>query len=125
MGSFEWPFAASTSQSNFNFREIWLLTGCGSGFGERFIRLILAHGDKAIAAGRDSSHLSALKEAGAALPQLDVAAKPSVLDAKVHEAIWVWGYTDVLINNAGHVSPGTCEDKSPFDLFSFPRGQTG
>lgn len=88
----------------------WLVTDCSSGFGELFIRLILAHGDKAITAERDLSRLSAFKEAGAAVLQLDVVAESSVLDVKVHEAIGFSGGTDVLNNNTGHVSLGTCEN---------------
>lgn len=89
---------------------VWLITGCSSGFGELFVRSILARGDKAIATGRDMSRLSALKEAGAAVLELDVNAEQSVLDAKVQEAIGVFGGVDVLVNNAGYVSVGTVED---------------
>jgi NADP-dependent 3-hydroxy acid dehydrogenase YdfG len=89
---------------------VWLVTGCSTGFGELFIRSILARGDKAIATGRDASHLSALKEAGAEVLQLDVAAEQSVIDANIHEAIGFFGGINVLINNAGYVSLGTWED---------------
>jgi NADP-dependent 3-hydroxy acid dehydrogenase YdfG len=89
---------------------VWLVTGCSSGFGEQFIRSILARGDKAIAAGRDVSRLNALKEAGAAVLELDIAAEQPVLVAKIQEAIGFFGGIDVLVNNAGYVSVGTLED---------------
>jgi NADP-dependent 3-hydroxy acid dehydrogenase YdfG len=66
---------------------VWLVTGCSSGFGEQFIRSILARGDKAIAAGRDVSRLNTLKEASAAVLQLDITAEQSTLVAKIREAI--------------------------------------
>jgi NADP-dependent 3-hydroxy acid dehydrogenase YdfG len=89
---------------------VWLVTGCSSGFGEQFIRSILARGDKAIATGRDVSRLNALKEAGAAVLQLDVAAEQSALVAKIQEAIGFFGGIDVLVNNAGYALVGTLED---------------
>jgi NADP-dependent 3-hydroxy acid dehydrogenase YdfG len=67
--------------------SVWLVTGCSSGFGGQFIRSILARGDKAIAAGRDISRLNALKEAGATVLRLDVAAEQPALAAKIQEAI--------------------------------------
>ena len=90
--------------------SVWLVTGCSSGFGELFIRSILARGDKAIATGRNVSRLSALKEAGAAVLQLDATAEESVINAKIQEAIGIFGVVDVLVNNAGYVSVGTLED---------------
>jgi NAD(P)-dependent dehydrogenase (short-subunit alcohol dehydrogenase family) len=69
---------------------VWLVTGCSSGFGEQFIRSILARGDKAIATGRDASRLNALKEAGAAVLELDIAAEQPALVAKIQEAIGVF-----------------------------------
>jgi len=66
---------------------VWLVTGCSSGFGEQFIQSILARGDKAIAAGRDVSRLNALKEVGAAVVELGIAAEQAILVAKIQEAI--------------------------------------
>ena len=56
-----------------------------------FVRCVLARGDKAIATGRDASRLSALEGAGAAVLELDVNAEQLVLDAKIQEAIGVFG----------------------------------
>jgi len=93
-----------------SINEVWLVTGCSSGFREQFIRSILARGDKAIAAGRDVSRLNALKEAGAAVLELDITAEQAVLVAKIQEAIGFFGGIDVLVNNVGYVSVGTLED---------------
>ena len=92
---------------------VWLVTGCTSGFGAQFILSILARGDKAIATGRDVSRMKHLEEAGAAVLQLDVGAEQAVLDAKVGDALKLYGRIDVLINNAGYTDVGYWED-TPF-----------
>jgi NAD(P)-dependent dehydrogenase (short-subunit alcohol dehydrogenase family) len=56
---------------------------------------------------RSLSKIQALKEAGAAVLELNVTSPQSVLDAKAKEAIAIHGGIDVLVNNAGL---GTLED---------------
>lgn len=80
----------------------WLVTGTSSGFGEQFVHSILERGDNVIATARQASErLSLLKNAGAAIFDLDVTAPQSKLDAKVKEALEIYGRIDVLVNNAG------------------------
>ena len=90
---------------------VWLITGCSSGFGEQFVHQILARGDKVIATGRQAStRLSHLKETDASILELDVTASPAEIDAKVQEAIAIYGHIDILINNAGFVSMSFVEE---------------
>ena len=89
---------------------IWLVTGCSSGLGTDFVRAILARGDKVIASARNISTLTPLKDAGAAVIQLDVTAPQEVLDAKIKEATGFYGSIDVLVNNAAYAEFGTLED---------------
>jgi NADP-dependent 3-hydroxy acid dehydrogenase YdfG len=88
----------------------WFITGTSSGFGELFVKQILARGDRVIATARNLSKIQHLKEAGASILELDVTAPQSVLDAKAKEAIAIYGGIDVLINNAGYMALGTLED---------------
>ncbi|KAK3114707.1 hypothetical protein LTR53_006718 [Teratosphaeriaceae sp. CCFEE 6253] len=88
----------------------WLVTGCSTGFGEQFIRAILARGDRAIATARNVASLQPLADLGAATLQLDVTASLDELQKKVQQAVEVYGHIDVLISNAGYVQLGAVED---------------
>lgn len=90
----------------------WLVTGCSSGFGELFVRTALARGDKAIATARNNApeRLASLKDAGAAIIDLDVCAPQAEIDAKVAEAIKTYGGVDVLVNSAGYIEAGMAEE---------------
>ena len=89
----------------------WLVTGASSGFGEQFVHSILARGDRVIATARQAhERLSHLKALGAAILELDVTASQSELDAKIEEAIGIYGGIDVLVNNAGYVEAGLIEE---------------
>lgn len=89
---------------------VWLITGCSSGFGERFVYQILSRGDRVIATGRKLEKLKHLEEAGAAILQLDITDKQQNLNAVVDNAINIYGRIDVLVNNASYVAGGTWED---------------
>ena len=91
---------------------VWLVTGCTSGFGNVFVREILARGDKAIATGRDVSKLAYLREAGAETLKLDVTEDQETLNSIIKDAITIYGHIDVLVNNAGNTIIGTWEDLS-------------
>lgn len=115
----------------------WFVTGCSSGMGESLVRAILAavrnsgsafiysiilfslinpnQGDQVIATARarDSDALdriSLLKEAGAAVMELDVTASAEVLNAKAKEAWAIYGKIDVLVNNAAYIDAGIFEE---------------
>jgi NAD(P)-dependent dehydrogenase (short-subunit alcohol dehydrogenase family) len=90
----------------------WFITGASSGFGEIFVKQILARGDRVIATARKLSKVQHLKVAGASILELDVTASQSTLDSKVTEAIGIYGNIDVLVNNAGYAALGTIEDVS-------------
>ncbi|KAJ5722282.1 hydroxybutyrate dehydrogenase [Penicillium malachiteum] len=80
----------------------WVITGCSSGIGEALVRAILAQGDKVIATARardntsGANRLTALKEAGAAVFELDVSQPQEELDAKAREIWQIYGKVDVL-----------------------------
>lgn len=89
----------------------WLVTGTSSGFGEQFVRSILAKGDHVIAtARRGHERLGNLKDAGAAILDLDVTAPQAELDAKVKEALKIYGGIDVLVNNAAYIEAALIEE---------------
>ena len=89
----------------------WLVTGTSSGFGEQFVHSILERGDRVIATARQADErLQSLKKAGAAILELDVRATQTQLDAKVREALTVYGGIDVLVNNAGYIEGALVEE---------------
>ena len=89
----------------------WLVTGTSSGLGEQFVHSILAKGDHVIATARQGhERLQRLKDAGAAILDLDVTAPQAELDAKVKEALSIYGVIDVLVNNAGYIEAALVEE---------------
>lgn len=67
----------------------------------------------ATARARDKSaleRLAPLKEAGAAVLELDVTAPAEVLNAKAKEAWSIYGKVDVLVNNAAYIDAGIFEE---------------
>ena len=88
----------------------WLVTGCSSGLGEAFARALLARGEKVIATARgDVDRLSSLAAAGAKTLSLDVTAPRAEIDAFV-QAVIEESPVDVLVNNAGYIEAGICEE---------------
>lgn len=100
----------------------WLVTGCSSGFGEAFVHGILARGDRVIATGRQAdTKLSHLKTTGASMLELDVTAPQAEIDAKIDEALRIYGSgIDVVVNNAGYMQSGFVEEMT-FVVESLPR----
>ncbi|KAK6398654.1 hypothetical protein LTR65_000206 [Meristemomyces frigidus] len=43
-------------------QSVWLVTGCSTGFGEEFIKQILARGDKAISTARNPNSVQKLAD---------------------------------------------------------------
>lgn len=75
------------------------------------MRRILARGDRAIATARgDVTRLASLKDAGAAILSLDVTASQAEINAKVEEAIAIYGEIDVVVNSAGYIEAGIAEE---------------
>ncbi|EPE37067.1 NAD(P)-binding Rossmann-fold containing protein [Glarea lozoyensis ATCC 20868] len=90
----------------------WLITGCSSGFGELFTRTALARGDRVIATSRSSAstRLTHLKTLGATILDLDVTLPQAELNAKIADAIAIYGSIDVLVNAAGYIEAGMVEE---------------
>lgn len=89
----------------------WLITGCSSGFGEQFVRDLLERGDQVIASVRSgTSRLSSLKDAGAAIIDLDINAPRAQIDEAIKQAVNIYGGIDVLVNNAAYIVAGMAEE---------------
>ena len=89
---------------------VWLITGSTSGFGAEFVKSLLAKGDKVIATARNTSKISHLQEAGAAILKLDLTADQTDFDKLAEAATAIYGGVDVLVNNAGYSHFSTIED---------------
>ena len=101
----------------------WLVTGCSSGFGEAFVHEIPARGDQIIATGRKASgRLIHLKDKGPAILDIDITATQADLDAKVQDALGIYGGIDVLVNNAGYFELGLIEEIRYVVILSFKNG---
>ncbi|GIC86335.1 putative short-chain oxidoreductase [Aspergillus udagawae] len=98
--------------------QVWLITGCSSGFGREFVTQALSHGDKVIATARTIANITHLRDAGAAIMQLDVTASQEELDQKASDAIAIYGKVDILVNNAAYTQFGTLEDMNNGDYLS-------
>lgn len=89
----------------------WLITGCASGFGEQIARRALERGDHVIAtARRVAERLGGLKDAGAAVLDLDISAPQTELETQMKKAWEIYDGIDVLVNNAGYVEGGLLEE---------------
>ncbi|KAF4966880.1 hypothetical protein FSARC_5493 [Fusarium sarcochroum] len=96
----------------------WLITGCSSGFGELLVRQLRAAGDNVIATGRNAdTKLTHLKDTGATILDLDVAATPDTIKAKIDGAWDIYdGGIDVIVNNAGYIVSGAVEELTQEDM---------
>ena len=90
---------------------VWLITGCSSGFGRELVLAASARGDRVIATARRIQDLAYCDGASNVKAlELDVTAPQDHLDAKVREAVGLFGGIDVLVNNAGYVLSGVWEE---------------
>ncbi|TVY41001.1 putative oxidoreductase [Lachnellula occidentalis] len=91
----------------------WLITGCTSGFGVLLAEIALGRGDRVIATARGGlERLTGLKQAGAAVLELDVISPQAELDKIVEKAIKIYGGIDVLVNNAAYIDAALVETLS-------------
>lgn len=92
--------------------QVWLITGCSSGFGADLALLALKAGHKVIATSRNPSRTPALVEQvdklGGTWLALDICDKN--LDRVFNDALSLHGRIDVLVNNAGYSLLGAVED---------------
>jgi len=93
-------------------QKVWLVTGTSSGLGNELAHTILKNGHKVVAAGRNTSRLASLKEAGAAVARIDQNEPLDVLKKQVEGAIAVYGHIDVIVLNAAYVVAGTLEERT-------------
>ncbi|KAJ4487680.1 hypothetical protein J3R30DRAFT_833867 [Lentinula aciculospora] len=100
----------SEDSTNSPQQLIWMITGCSTGFGRRFVPAILRKGDKVIATARKLSTIENLanevSEQGLdannlKVLELDLEWNTAKLESVVKEALETWGRIDVLVNNGG------------------------
>jgi len=90
--------------------QVWLITGCSSGFGRRLVISALARGDRVIATARAVDDIKIPSSPNLNVLQLDVTADFEVIKAKLDQAAEIWGHIDVLVNNAGAGYLGMLEE---------------
>lgn len=83
--------------------QVWLISGCSSGFGKSLARQVLECGYKAVLTSR---HLNDVQDMLNRFPQTAKAVqldleKPEQIRSAAAEAINAFGRIDVLVNNAG------------------------
>jgi NAD(P)-dependent dehydrogenase (short-subunit alcohol dehydrogenase family) len=91
--------------------QVWLITGCSSGFGRELVRAAVAAGDRVMATARRPEVLADLMDLGqgrVSTTALDVTDSASIKDA-VEAALAVYGRIDVVVNNAGNLVFGAVE----------------
>ena len=89
---------------------VWFITASSSGFGEAIALDALSRGHKVIATARNSAKLQKLKEAGAAVMDVDVTSDEETLAAKLVEANSIYGRITHVASCAGYILEGTVEE---------------
>jgi len=83
--------------------KVWLITGASSGLGLALAEYVLSKGDKVIATVRSLALFpESLRRAGGQSLVLDLNASDDEIRRTGEEALKVYGYVDVLVNNAGY-----------------------
>jgi NAD(P)-dependent dehydrogenase (short-subunit alcohol dehydrogenase family) len=98
--------------------QVWLITGCSTGFGRVFAEAALAEGHAVVATARQVESLEGLGATapGRFLPlALDVT-DPAACHRAVQAAITRFGSLDVLVNNAGYGMVGALEESSSGEI---------
>ncbi|CAG5153208.1 uncharacterized protein ALTATR162_LOCUS3079 [Alternaria atra] len=93
--------------------RVFLITGCSTGFGEEFVKVVLQKGDYVVATARNSSKISfdGANDSNSLLVDLDVTKRESI-DKAFDAAIKKFGKVDVVCNNAGYGLNGPFETLS-------------
>ncbi|KAF7325834.1 Short-chain dehydrogenase/reductase family protein [Mycena kentingensis (nom. inval.)] len=104
--------------SSDNANQIFLITGCSSGFGAEMARVALQRGFKVIATARRVDTMQTLSEQGATVMALDVTAPPDELATFAKSAWEIHGRVDYLVNNAGYLQSGAIEENSYADALA-------
>lgn len=93
--------------------RVFLITGCSTGFGDEFVKVVLQKGDYVVATARNSSKLSfhGANDSNSLLVDLDVTKRESI-DNAFDAAIKKFGKIDVVCNNAGYGLNGPFETLS-------------
>ena len=86
------------------------IVGASQGFGRILTEIALSRGDRVIATARNLENLKDLESANCKTFQLDVTDGFDTIQARVQEAVDVWGRIDVLVNNAGLGTSGVTEE---------------
>lgn len=92
--------------------DVWFITGCSTGFGREFAKLVLERGYRAVVTARDPEKIRDLiaGHQGRALAlKLDVTSAAEV-DEAVKKAEATFDGIDVLVNNAGYGYLGAIEE---------------
>jgi len=96
----------------FTMSQIWLITGCSSGFGLSLALAALKAGHQVVATSRSPSKtpdlISQVKSLGGQWKALDVSDPKG--GSIIEEVIKEFGKIDVLVNNAGIALIGAFED---------------
>ena len=98
--------------------QVWLITGCSTGFGRLFAEAALADGHAVVATARRVESLQGL---GVAAPDRFLALPVDVTDPAachlaVQETVNRFGSLDVLVNNAGYGMVGALEESSSGEI---------
>ncbi|KAK3956332.1 hypothetical protein QBC32DRAFT_367072 [Pseudoneurospora amorphoporcata] len=96
---------------------VFIITGCTSGFGRSIAFESLSRGHAVIATARNSSRLSELQAAGAAVMDLDVTSTDDTLNQKMAEANALYGRITHVVNCAGYILEGGVEEASSKEVF--------
>ena len=93
--------------------RVFLITGCSTGFGEEFVKVVLQKGDYVVATARNSSKLSfdGANDSNSLFVDLDVTKKESI-DKAFDAAIKKFKKIDVVCNNACYGLNGPFETLS-------------
>jgi NAD(P)-dependent dehydrogenase (short-subunit alcohol dehydrogenase family) len=93
--------------------RVFLITGCSTGFGEEFVKVVLRKGDYVVATARNSNKLTfdGANDSNSLLVDLDITKKESI-DKAFDAAIKKFGKVDVVCNNAGYGLNGPFETLS-------------